>query len=169
MQIFSGKDTSILIKANYNFFGDWTSFATCYSIIKFLPDAEICIHLNKPKIFDKLFFMWAGKLNILLQSDPKNTELFILKPLVILVREIAKADFYDIDKLTCDAKSNDFKPFVSYETGCGKFVVSEWIYKEECPFSCVDKLVGDSMTINELQVLKLWKQASLLYKILSKG
>jgi hypothetical protein len=75
-----------------------------------------------------------------------------------------------VDGYVCsEAKEDKFTPFLSYKGGCGRFVMDEWINKDECAFPYVDDLGITSMNANEMQVFKLWKQASSIYPLLAGG
>lgn len=142
---------NFLITAPYSLFGDWSAFSLIYSIRKISPDAKIGIKVKK-QVSDKHFFKWLNKFNL-------NKNLF--SPLVIesSVMMVRFAEEFSIS----EAKEDKFTPFVSYKNGCGKFVYSEWIDKEDYPFPYAENFLTQNVCVNEIQIIKTWKQINNLY------
>jgi hypothetical protein len=168
-----GKNLDIVINAKYDYYGDWTAFASWYSLTKMLPDAKISLFLE----FDgkkNQVFNWVNKVGLTLSI--KKSNFLEIDSSVVAIRELDnKAVNYlnlgskDIKPLCCLAKSDNFLPFASYHEGCGSFVASEWINKIECPFPLADRFMTYNVTSNEIKVLKLWKQISNLYATVSRS
>ena len=62
-------------------------------------------------------------------------------------------------------KSEGDTTFVNYKNGVGEFVLSEWIDRLGAPFRYTSRFETDSMTVNELRILKLWERSSPLYSM----
>jgi hypothetical protein len=162
--ISSGNNLKILIDAPYSFFGDWSGFAICYSIRKYLPEAEV--YLDKKKKSNVQYFNWMEKLKI--KYFPTSVD-FVLPSHCLAVRTLDDSLLLTIEILLSESKEDKFTPFVSYKEGCARFVMSDWINSNEYPFPYADKLVNKGMCSNEIQVLRLWKQMNALYPLLVKG
>jgi len=159
--IVNGKNLKFLIDSPYSMLGDWSSFALCYSIRKFLPEAEIYIKSNK---FEH--FKWANKLKV---KYNYNAYDLLLQSTCLMIRPLDDTTIFNVTNLVSEAKLDKFTPFVSYNESCGKFVTADWIHNNECPFPYADKFATKGMCPNELQVLKLWKQVGILYPMLVRG
>jgi hypothetical protein len=157
--IISGDGITILVNATNTAMGAWSSFGLYYSIRKFLPNAELL--LNRNRNVSKGYFNWMPRLGVKLLKSHKPD--IVLSSLTIMAREI------NGDELVSEAKEDKFTPFVSYENGCGKFVVSEWINKEAYPFPYADDFVTDQVCANEIQILRLWKQMNNAYSLLAES
>jgi hypothetical protein len=65
-----------------------------------------------------------------------------------------------LDKLVNEAKDmEDLACMVSYSKGCGKWIDT----MRGCPFSNADGFVTDSMTVNELRIVQLWRKMVALF------
>lgn len=160
--VASGYGLNILIQTPYTFCGDWMAFSLTYSIKKFLPEANISIKVKS----NDVLFKWIARMKI---SFNENGPMLLMNSNTIMIRSIEQNCLPDLNKNVSEVKRDKFTPFVTYQEGCGKFVMAEWINRDENPFSQVDGLVSDDMCANELQVLKLWKKMSPLYTLLAKG
>lgn len=72
-------------------------------------------------------------------------------------------DFTIQEELCVKARTGINSGFVSIVDGWGKFVMERWIHKNESPFSGADRFATDEMSVNEMQVLKLWKRLGPLF------
>jgi hypothetical protein len=174
----TGDGLNIVCKTGYSFHDDWMTFACWYSILKSLPDAKFSIFC--PSVDSHgLYFQWAPRCRVNFSTIlPTNTPLLIVPPLAMAVRSLdqkcvdllSEIHFVELDGRLCgDVKDDTFLPFVHYQNGCGKFVVSEWINKAECPFPWAERFMTHTATANEVRVLKLWKQLHPLYATVAKG
>ena len=157
----NGKNLKILIDAPYSLFGDWSGFSLCYSIRKYLPEAEIYIKKNKILDSTHQYFNWLVRLKI--KCFPTAVDI-MLPSSCIMIRPIDNSNLE-----ISEAKEDKFTPFVTYSGGCGKFVVCDWINKNEYPFPYADNFMSNDTCVNEIQVLKLWKQMNTLYPLLAGG
>jgi hypothetical protein len=161
--ISTGLGISILINAPYTAYGNWMTFGLCYSIRKYLPDAKLYLNRIKEKQIDARFFGWSNKLGIKNQKTMLNPIIMDCHSLMLRPIEIG-------NPLECsEAKEDKFTPFVSYKAGCGGFVYDEWINKEECPFPHADNFMEHGICINEVAILRLWKQINVLYPFLTRS
>lgn len=159
--------TSVLVNSDYTVSGDWMAFSLCYSIQKFLPDANVFIKYTKKSQISKQLFNWITNLNI--KNIKKLSQPYLtLESDNIMIRPMETIS-YDNKEVCSAAKEDKFTPFVSYQKGCGRFVFSEWINREEYPFSYADSFMTEDVCANEIQVLKLWKQMNTLYPLLTRG
>lgn len=163
----NGSCMNILINAPYSILGDWSAFSLCYSLQRFLPDASIFINYTKNLQINKQLFTWLRNLNI--KNLNKLTAPFLnLHSHHIMIRPMENIVFTS-ETVCSEIKEDKFTPFVSYQKGCGKFVMDEWINKDEYPFSCADSFMTEGVGANEIQVLRLWKQMNTLYPLLIRG
>jgi hypothetical protein len=134
------------------------TFASWYSINRFLPDASIFIYCDRGRIdYRYPLFEWAVKMRAKLSySRPKNFSGFEIKAETVAVRTWEE---YRV----VSAKSNDYSTFVSYEDGCGNFVTDRWIDSLAAPFDKVATLRNDSMMLNEKKVFDVWEQVLPIY------
>jgi hypothetical protein len=144
--------------------GDWMAFSLCYSLQKFLPDANVFIKYTKNSQISKQLFNWMTSLNIK-DINKLSQPYLILESDNIMIRPMEN----DNKEVCSEVKEDKFTPFVSYQKGCGRFVFSEWINREEYPFSYADSFMTEDVCANEIQVLKLWKQMNTLYPLLTRG
>lgn len=163
--VINGKNLKLAVNAPYSFLGNWSLFAFSYSVRKFLPEAEIFLVKRKMLNVNEYYFNWIGKFNIKIF---KNNADIILPSTCMIIRPIDSSELISMEMLS-EAKQDKFTPFVSYKSGCGKFVMSDWINTNEYPFLYVDKLAEIGMCPNETQVLKLWKYINTLYPLVVKG
>jgi len=159
--IISGKGLNILIDAPFSIFGDWSAFALCYSIKKYLPESVIYLDKKKSSEAKHQYFRWMTQLKV--RHFPPSADIS-LPSSCLIIRPIS-----DIKNILSEAKEDKFTPFVSYEEGCGKFVMADWINSNEYPFPYADNLMSTDACVNEIQVLKLWKQMNTLYALLVGG
>lgn len=181
-----GKNLNIAIMCNYNSHHNWMSFLLWYSLTKNLPEAKIYLFCTRNLMsFD--YFQWARKCKISLyfhSLEENKVDNFILekvqKPILkipadyVCLRDLdecklvdyfEKDDIYEInDELSCDCKENKFLPFVSYKIGWGKFILSNWINKLDCPFRYGLKFDSNNGYFNENKISKLWGSASSLFQ-----
>lgn len=153
---------------------DWKAFATWYTLRQFLPEAWIglsCLRHSQ----SKECFVWSYCCKVPKVTCTKynlnnpflfvHDDLMMLRPLddeLVLPLIIKESNYWS------EVKQDKFTPFVTYERGCGKFVMTEWLNKEECPFPHADSLISQSACAGELQVLKFWKQMNFLYFTISR-
>lgn len=143
------------------------AFSLCYSMQKFLPDANVFIKYTKKSQISKQLFNWMTSLNI--KNINKLSQPYLtLESDNIMIRPMETIS-YDDKEVCSEVKEDKFTPFVSYQKGCGRFVFSEWINREEYPFSYADSFMAEDVCTNEIQVLKLWKQMNTLYPLLTRG
>lgn len=175
----TGLGLTIIIESNYTFSGDWMAFACWYSISKMMPDAEVRLSVTKVSKIDRPLFAWANKVGIKhYNKDDLNKKTIFLDCAIIMVRELNDNFLNALDintessvpeELISTAHQDGYVPFVEYRSGCGNFFMAEWIDIAECPFSWADKFMTAEATVNEIKVLKLWKQMGPLYATLSRG
>lgn len=162
--VTSGLGINVLVNATYSIAGDWMAFSLCYSIQKFLPEANIFIKYSKNSQISKQLFAWMGSLNI--KNINKLSEPIVsLDSSSIMIRPMEEI----VLEMCSEVKEDKFTPFVSYQKGCGKFVMDEWINKDGYPFSQADSFMTEDVCANEIQVLKLWRQMNSLYPLLTRG
>jgi hypothetical protein len=162
--IISGKGLNILIDAPFSIFGDWSAFALCYSIKKYLPESVIYLDKKKSSEAKHQYFRWMPKLEV--RHFPPSADISLSSSCVI-IRPIDSSN--DLKNILSEAKQDKFTPFVSYKEGCGKFVMANWINSNEYLFPYADSLMSMDACVNEIQVLKLWKQMNILYTLLVGG
>ena len=156
---------SFLIYTPYTFFGDWMAFGLCYSIKKLSPESNIMVKPQMTGTVSKQYFNWVSRLSS--KIDDTKEIITIESPNIIAIRPFS--DELDFKGSCSEAKEDKFTPFVSYQNGCGKFVMADWIDKEEYPFPYADYFMSEDICVNEIQILKLWKQMNVLYPLLARG
>jgi len=155
---------NVIINCEEKVHHDWMAFASWYSIVKNLPDAQVQIYCKRTGNSLRQLFGWTYRYKVPLIKYhsinlPENS--FQISP------EIMAVSIYNKDALgPITTKSNENSTFVSYLEGCGKFVLSEWINSIRSPFEVVGKLYTDNLTVNELKVLKLWEKCYSTYAFL---
>jgi hypothetical protein len=85
-----------------------------------------------------------------------NGEALVLPSSVMAIREFLKPEIFPV-------KSEEYCTFVDYTDGCGKFVMADWLNRPAAPFARAMKNFASDINANEMKVLKLWEQASLVY------
>lgn len=163
----TGKNLNIIMSCEHSLIHDWMTFSCWYSIKKNLPDSKFHISCLRTKNIGP-FFMWARKFKIpFFQHSDKNKDLqelfacnnaFIISPGMMAIY-----GFIEDSLGPSDVKDDEKTTFVSYLNGCGRFTMSEWVDRMSNPFSFVDKLYSDDLSLNEYKVLKLWEQCALTY------
>lgn len=169
-----GNNLNIVIQTTFDYFGDWTAFACWYSVSKMLPDANVSLFYPHVSMKEQVLG-WMHRCRVPLFKSkvlPENT--MILDHCTIVARELNDKNVELLnnnllDDMLSEAKDEKITPFVSYRNGCGNFVASDWINTKECPFSIADKFMIHTATANEIKVLKLWKQLSIIYASISRS
>lgn len=59
----TGNGLNIILLSDYNFHNDWQTFASWYSINRFLPDTDVSVYFPKSTTSSNLF-KWMKKVNI---------------------------------------------------------------------------------------------------------
>lgn len=171
--ISTGVGLNLVVETQYSLFGDWSSFALVYSLRKFLPDCKVYVKINRVDHEIKQLFTWLQKLKV--EPIRNLTEAIAVKSTIIMVRPIDEKDLavikgeQSLDGFCSDAGGNNFTPFLSFASGCGNFVTSEWINKDDYPFPYADYFVSKDASINEIDIIKLWKQVNQSYSFLLRG
>jgi len=155
------------------------AFCCWYSFSKMLPDAEFKLAINRATKIDRPLFSWANKVGIKNYTKVENNKKTIfLDCATIMVRELNDVFLNVFEKsntgslpeeLISTAQQDAYVPFVEYRSGCGNFFMAEWIDIAECPFNWADKFMTAEATVNEIKILRLWKQMGPLYATLSRG
>jgi hypothetical protein len=170
MGFSNGDNLSIIIACEHLLHHNWMSFASWYSISKKLPDAHVTIGLIRgcPKVE---LFSWPGRYGVqLIQHQKKVSPLDLLdssrKKICISPSVMALRDYNENFLGPVEAKSQELTTFVDYFTGCGSFVMSEWINKLMSPFDgAVRAFAASDMTANEIAVLKVWDRIASLHAV----
>lgn len=140
---------------------DWMAFAAWYSINKNLPDAEVTLVVNRGPT---VYFNWANKCQVPIIRKNKATKLvcndLVLPPYIAAVRNEEEIG-------PISSKSNNYATIVNYEEGCGSFVTSDWINRNDVPFrKAMKRFTTETMTVNEVAILSLWDRLDSVYKFL---
>lgn len=158
----TGSGLSLLINCWYVPHHHWMTFASWYSVKKFLPDAEVSIHCNRQNgDYRWPLFGWAVKLRAKFSYNrPKN-----FSGLEIQANTMAVRTWQQNDNQVVMANSNEISTFVNYGDGCGNFVMAEWINSLAAPFEKVPNLINGRMelTLNERKVFDIWEQLLPVY------
>lgn len=159
----------VVIECGYKPCHNWMTFVSWYSVIKNLPDAEVAIACKRGPV-KKQYYLWAkrAKANFFMYSDTyqfNRANKIIIQPHVMALRD------YDAETAgPVPVQSNEIATFVDYSSGCGRFVVSEWIHKDMGPFQeAVRRFSAPEMSINEVRLLAIWQQSYGLYSALEGG
>jgi hypothetical protein len=136
------------------------SYASWYSLYKYLPDAEVTVAIKRT-LPRRDFFHWPRKCEIPIkyyEGELDDDSLCIL-PSVMAVRDYDENLFGPVS-----TKKDILATLVDYSEGCGNFVVSEWINRMNAPFFRARKMfITEDITANELAVLRLWEKMYPLY------
>lgn len=185
-----GQNLNFIIGCDYTRQHDWMSFLTYYSIYKNLSEAQVTLLVNRHDVKYSLF-LWAKRCKVpLLLHKPTdkitqmsyvscNAHKFYLTPEYICVRDFEQADFNpnilieeknnEIDnRLYSDCKDEKTTLFVSYLQGWGNFTTSKWIHNENCPLLNNIDFSAVGMTVNEIKLGQIWKEASTLFHAVSR-
>jgi hypothetical protein len=170
----TGDGLSIIVACNYLPHHNWMAFASCYSILKNLHDAELNVCCDKSQRTCGELFKWASKMGINFSYEkPKvvgaeNLDIVKTPKLPILqfisCDTMAVRDWQNAPDIA-DAKSNDDCTFVTYREGCGNFELASWIDSLEAPFIKVPQLRTQEMSINEMKVFDLWEKILPIYSM----
>lgn len=171
-----GENLNVIIVAGRTFAHDWMSFGLWYSINKNMPDAQVFVRFFGPPGEVDLF-RWLSKCGIKIARGEVGGKILLMPPHLIMVRELNnRATDYlgqdqkpNIESISCEARGQDFAPFVDYRNGCGAFNWAEWIDKEGCPYDIAEGLMTHEATVNEVKVLQYWAQLGSIYSTISKG
>ena len=175
----NGKNLNIIIPCEFTSHHNWMVFSCWYSIQRNIPDANVKI-LCKRQELTKNYFTWARRkrLNFNLCSEI-NCDVaapgLVLFPSMVVLDELNKEFIQRLEtgvireNFFKSTKSEEYCPFVDFSDGIGNFKLDRWINKEGNPFLFTKKYKADFMTINEMKVLDLWRQASNTYYYLTKG
>lgn len=174
-----GEKLNIVISCEHLYSHDWLAFVSWYSITRFLPDCKVHISCRRKNNVGQ-FFSWTKKVNInfILNKEVDLDNVLCIKPWIFAVREIDEEhlnliNFHDskscLGAICSPIKDDCFKPFVDCELGLGKFVLSEWINRVECPLSNMDKYMSLEVNFNEIRILSMMKQLAPLYSNVSRG
>lgn len=139
----------------------WMSFAFWYSCQKNLPDANVVL-VCEPTVPNKDVFRWAYRLKVPIWRHERHIPIDFLKlsPHVMAVREYLPDSVGPVD-----CKTEEVATFVSYQSGVGCFVLSEWIDRHGVPFGKAERFHADDITVNESKILKLWERSDPLYSM----
>ena len=173
----TGNGLNITIAAQNSPFDDWGAFAAWYSIFKNLPDASVeifCFEQN----FTNQYFNWPRRCgvdfsykSVLEITTPDFKNALLLNGLVrlaanhiVIMPGVMAIDVFREKSLgPIPAKNEERTTFATYLEGCAKFVLSDWIHIQKNPFPFVERLYSDSMTVNEMRILKLWNKCGTTY------
>lgn len=158
----TGDGLVVIISCEYIPCHNWMSFVSWFSIRRNLPDAKPVMLIKRGDPREYLFgwaYRWKPPLLYYSEIDMDvfinkfAEEVIVIEPHTVAVRD------YQGDLGPVEAQSDQLSSFVSYSKGCGKFVTSEWIDKSRSPFR--DNFTSNELTVNELKVLKIWKESLL--------
>lgn len=165
----NGDGMKFCATVDYTYANDWMLFALWYSMQKHLPDAELVINCVPPKKIERQFFVWCKRCKVPF-SYVNAFNGIAVPPEIIMVRGFPEGtEVKDINDVCSDCRKDLFTPFVSYREGFGNFVTMDWINTMECPFPWADKFMTTLAGVNEVGILKLWKQLGPVYANVSKG
>lgn len=133
-------------------------FSLCYSIKKYLPEARFQIKFTERNT-EISYFKWLRSLQ---QKKLTTFNLIITEPNITMIRPMEE------NNACTDVKEDKFTPFVSYVNGCGNFVMGDWINTDRYPFPYADNFMDKNLCVNEIKLLKLWKQMSSVYSLLTR-
>jgi len=109
-------------------------------------------------------------------KDLEVTDFIILRETsLVMTRPIGDDDVEKmrgslcIDSFCSEAKDDKTTPFLTFGSGCGNFVTSEWINKDDYPFPYAEKFMTKDACVNEIEIIKLWKHVNHIYSFLLKG
>jgi len=192
MVSYLGKDLNITISCDHLPGHSWMSYVCWYSIRQNLPDAKVNVVCRRKNVSGYLF-LWTKKVgvpfemynekNLLSVISSRAKPNLVIDPLCVCVRDFEESDsdlsifnteetiFLEKTSLCCDAKSEDFSCFCSYEDGWGHFVTKDWINKVECPLASLTlkKFLKSSMSFNERRIGDLWNSSLTLFQTVSGG
>jgi hypothetical protein len=161
----NGENLAIIVACKYLRCHNWMAFASYYSISKNLPDAQVFITIARTNNLGT--FIWPGKFGIktINHNDGETPEIKTDKEIISISPSVMAIRPYNKELLgPTEAKSEKLTTFIDYSTGCGSFVMSEWINMLKSPFSRATKrFMTDSCTSNEIAVLKIWERISKLF------
>jgi hypothetical protein len=165
---------NVLIESSYSLFGDWSTFGLVYSLRKFAPNVNIHLKYSR-KAGGNQYFVWTRKMKVVVN---KNIDKFVkFNSHILLIHPVDNEILQKLDNIAdisgsefcSEVKQDKFTPFVSFRDGCGNFVMSEWIDKDDCPFPYADYFMTETVSLNETEVIKLWKLMNQVYSYLLKG
>lgn len=158
------KNVAVVIKAEG--YPVWMTRAAWYGAHKNLPDAKIIVLLDRlnPSLD---MYRWVTKVGaklLLSGSLEKFSDCeveYVVPATTVAVRP------YDKNNVgPSSSKTNDQTTFVDYSDGVGRFVIEQWIDRNDVPFSLTKRLATNDMTVNELAVLKLWERLNMIHHTL---
>ena len=155
---------------------------------RFLPDAEIELAVFGRVGF---FFNWASRLRLkvlrrqAISAAPiveAETGLLVVVPECVAVRQwdderlVTESfvnrtgtaclkyskEFEITDVLCADAKSESYAPLADVSNGVGSFVPGDWIDKNVCFLTYINRFKTGKETLTELAVLDEWRRATNL-------
>lgn len=129
------------------------TFASWYSLRKWLPDCAVFIETN----LDRPLFKWANRLGVKVFKEARAQ--LQISPSVMILREFTG------DIVPASSKSDIQSAFIDYSYGCGNFVVDKWINSTGVPFYRALKRFGTgSLTVNEMAILSMWERCGQIYQ-----
>lgn len=189
----TGGGLTVLIDCEFKPGHDWAAFACWYSLHKNLPDADPILCIRKSAPLD--IFRWARAMLVPRHIHSDNlggmsfsSPTIILKPCVVLAGDM-DAEKLDRPLTSCDgevmvclpgemdeapwlchqAKDDEPAAFVTFSGGLSNLNTDGWINMSDCPFSRAPRLLKAAASCNEVKVLKLWQQMSVLYSNIARG
>lgn len=191
----TGDNLSVLISCKYTVCDNWMAFLAWYSMSKNLPDAKVLIACNRTQMNSPLFG-WTKKckvpfelhkcmsedeqIDFVLDKGLISTPLLLVRPDIVAVRDFEESGFDThllkdkmivnaVSDLCCDAREEKSCTFVTYSNGWGKFVMSDWIHKLNCPFTSTNRFANGNLTANEVRIGRLWSAVTPLFHTVSRG
>lgn len=165
----TGDNLIITIICEYLPHNNWMTFASWYSITKYLPDAKCNIlckrGLNKLNLYD-----WTHKCKVPMNYT-NNLESFDFNK-TNLYHKVINCSVMAIDVWNKDfvgpynVKSNIDCTFVDYFDQCGNFYGNDWLNKIIPPFSYVDSFYSEDLNLNESKIFKMWNKCKSVFNFL---
>lgn len=181
---FLGYNLNVLVTCSSKPVEAWKTFATYYSFCLNAPDAKLTFAIRRPSDpGDRGVLPWAQHLGLCCFfygegldpveiSKKRNyveTPLLILPAGAMLLSELPQEILeiegeLDGESLCCEAKSTEeVRPILRVEGGCGGFVMEKWIDNGGHPFRRIGVYQRGEMTMNEIRVLSFWQKLSPVY------
>lgn len=156
-----GEGLVVFISCKPTLTDNWLSFASWYSVKKFLPDAQIYL-VGESQEQERMSFGWVyrSKLPFVRSGIAEAEKLIQGEKVVIKAGTIAVREY--LSGQVIPAKSLDTATFVDASQECGSLVISQW-NRPYPPFRKATKFITETATPNERKVLSLWEESINLY------
>lgn len=171
--ISTGQELNFLIETSYTLFSDWSTFALTYSLKRFLPDCSV--YINRMAFSPTSYFTWIPKMGAKNSKDLGRNPFISIDSTILMLRPIEDEiaikikESGSVNEFCSEAKDDKFTSFISFASGCGNFVTTEWINRNDYPFLYAEVFMTTGACVNEIEIIKLWKRANQIYSFLSRG